>query len=69
MKSKKKLRKFFKSLRIRLIIAFVIIGVLPGIALRIGLIKGSENRAVATRSIDNRSQAKILSDQIANNGY
>lgn len=69
MKSKKKLRKFFKSLRIRLIIAFVIIGVLPGIALRIGLIKGYENRAVATRSIDIRSQAKILSDQIANNGY
>ena len=69
MKSKKKLRNFFKSLRFRLIIAFVIIGMLPGIALRIGLLRGYESRAVADRSIDILSQAKILSDQIANNGY
>ena len=69
MKSKKKLRNFFKSLRFRLIIAFVIIGMLPGIALRIGLLRGYESRAVSNRSIDILSQAKILSDQIANNGY
>ena len=69
MKSKKKLRNFFKSLRFRLVIAFVIFGMLPGIALRIGLLRGYESRAVADRSIDILSQAKILSDQIANNGY
>lgn len=69
MKSKKKLRNFFKSLRFRLIIAFVIFGLLPGIALRIGLIRGYENRAVSNRSIDILNQAKILSDQIANSGY
>ena len=69
MKSKKKLRNFFKSLRFRLVIAFVIFGMLPGIALRIGLLKGYESRAVSNRSIDILSQAKILSDQIANNGY
>ena len=69
MKSKKKLRNFFKSLRFRLVIAFVIFGMLPGIALRIGLLRGYESRAVSNRSIDILSQAKILSDQIANNGY
>lgn len=69
MKSKKKLRNFFKSLRFRLIIAFIIFGLLPGIALRIGLIRGYENRAVSNRSIDILNQAKILSDQIANSGY
>lgn len=69
MKSKKKLRNFFKSLRFRLVIAFIIFGMLPGIALRIGLLRGYESRAVSNRSIDILSQAKILSDQIANNGY
>ena len=69
MKSKKKLRNFFKSLRFRLVIAFVIFGMLPGIALRIGLLRGYESQAVSNRSIDILSQAKILSDQIANNGY
>lgn len=69
MKSKKKVRNFFKSLRFRLVIAFVIFGMLPGIALRIGLLRGYESRAVSNRSIDILSQAKILSDQIANNGY
>lgn len=69
MKSKKKLRNFFKSLRFRLVIAFIIFGILPGTALRIGLLRGYERRAVSNRSIDILNQAKILSDQIANNGY
>ncbi len=69
MKSKKKLRSFFKSLRFRLIIVLVIFGIVPGFALRIGLLRAYESRAVANRTIDILSQAKILSDQIANNGY
>ena len=69
MKSKKKLRSFFKSLRFRLIIVLVIFGIMPGFALRIGLLRAYENRAVANRTIDILSQAKILSDQIANSGY
>lgn len=69
MKPKKKLRNFLKSLQFRLIIAFIIVGMLPGFAIRIGLIRGYENRAIANRSIDILNQAKILSDQIANSGY
>lgn len=69
MKSKKKLRSFFKSLRFRLIVVLVIFGIVPGFALRIGLLRAYESRAVANRTIDILSQAKILSDQIANNGY
>ena len=69
MKSKKKLRRFFKSLRFRLIIVLVIFGIVPGFALRIGLLRAYESRAVANRTIDILSQAKILSDQIANSGY
>ena len=69
MKSKKKLRSFFKSLRFRVIIVLVIFGIVPGFALRIGLLRAYESRAVANRTIDILSQAKILSDQIANSGY
>ncbi len=69
MKSKKKLRSFFKSLRFRLIIVLVIFGIVPGFALRIGLLRAYESRAVANRTINILSQAKILSDQIANSGY
>ncbi len=69
MKSKKKLRSFVKSLRFRLIITLVIFGLVPGFALRMGLLRAYESRAVANRTIDILSQAKILSDQIANSGY
>lgn len=69
MKSKKKLRSFLKSLRFCLIVVLVIFGIVPGFALRIGLLRAYESRAVANRTIDILSQAKILSDQIANNGY
>lgn len=69
MNSKKKLRSFFKSLRFRLVITLVIFGIVPGLAVRTGLLRAYESRAVANRSIDILSQAKILSDQIANNGY
>lgn len=69
MKQKKKLRNFLKSLRFRLIIVFLFIGLLPGIALRVGLVKAYENRAVSNRSIDILNQARILTDQIVNAGY
>ncbi len=69
MNSKKKLRSFFKSLRFRLVITLVIFGIVPGLAVRTGLLRAYESRAVANRSINILSQAKILSDQIANNGY
>ncbi|MDD6039269.1 MAG: HAMP domain-containing sensor histidine kinase [bacterium] len=69
MKPKKKLRNFLKSLQCRLMIAFTIIGLLPGIALRVGLIHAYENQAVSNRSIDILNQARILSDQIVNARY
>ena len=69
MKSKKKLRKFLKSMRFRLVIVFIFFGMLPGIVLSTGLVRGYENRAISIRCIDILNQAKILSDQIANTGY
>ena len=61
--------KFLKSLKFRLFLLLLAFGILPNIVLRAGLLKSYENRAVANRSIDILSQAKILGTQIVNNDY
>ncbi|MCI9149473.1 MAG: cell wall metabolism sensor histidine kinase WalK [Lachnospiraceae bacterium] len=61
--------KFLKSLKFRLFLLLLAFGILPNIVLRTGLLKSYENRAVANRSIDILSQAKILGTQIVNNDY
>lgn len=69
MSGKKIFRKFFKSLKFRLILLFLIIGVIPSIILRVSVLKAYESRAVSTRSVDILSQAKILVNQIVSNRY
>lgn len=69
MKFKDKLRGSIRSLRFRLIVVLVVFAIIPGLVLRIGLLRAYETRAVEDRTIDILSQAKILADQIANNGY
>ena len=62
-------RKFLKSMKFRLILLFMIIGILPCLVLRLGFLRAYEQRAVETRSIDITSQAKILASQIAASQY
>ncbi len=69
MMSKKKFRNFFKSLKTRLVLLFLIIGILPSVALQIGILSSYENKAVSNRSIDVLSQAKILANQMVFNHY
>lgn len=69
MKQKNKLKKLLKSLRVRLIIAFLLFGLLPCLIVPIGVVKGYENRAVQNRTIDILNQARILSDRILKSGY
>ncbi len=69
MSNKKKFRDFFKSLKIRLVILFLIIGILPSAVLRVGMLSSYEKKAVSNRSIDILSQAKILTNQIIFNNY
>lgn len=69
MLNKKKFRVFFKSLRIRLVVLFLIIGILPSVMLRVGMLSSYENKAVSNRSIDILSQARILTNQIIFNNY
>ncbi|MCI9416262.1 MAG: cell wall metabolism sensor histidine kinase WalK [Eubacterium sp.] len=67
--SKKKFRDFFKSLKFRLVLLFLVIGILPMIVLRIGILNSYEQKAVSNRSTDVLSQAKILTNQIVFNNY
>ena len=65
----RKLFDFLKSLKARLIILFILIGTIPGILLRVGMLNSYENRAVSIRTSEILSQAKILANQIVSNDY
>lgn len=69
MLSKKKFRGFFKSMKIRLVVLFLIIGIVPSAVLRVGFLRTYESKAVSNRTIDILSQAKILTNQIVFNNY
>lgn len=61
--------KFIHSLKFRLFLIIVMIGILPNIALRFGILATYENRAVSNRSIDVLSQTKILANQVVTYNY
>lgn len=69
MSNKKRFLMFWKSLKVRLVILFLIIGILPSVVLRLGILRSYENKAVSNRSIDILSQAKILTKQIVFHNY
>ena len=48
------------SLRFRLVLLLILIGVIPCVLLRIGMLNSYENRAVSLRTSEILSQAKIL---------
>lgn len=61
--------KFIHSLKVRLFLLIALIGILPSIVLRVGILTTYENRAVSNRSIDILSQAKILANQVVTYNY
>lgn len=61
--------KFVKSLKFRFFLLLAVMGILPCIVLRAGLLKSYENRAVSNRSIEILSQTKILGTQIVTYDY
>lgn len=69
MRKNSAFQKFLKSMRFRLILLFLLIGILPCLILRMGFLRAYEQRAVEIRGIDITNQAKILASQIAANDY
>lgn len=65
----KRLTDFFGSLKWRLVLLFLLIGIIPSILLRAGMLGSYENRAVFIRTSEILSQAKILANQIVSNDY
>ena len=61
--------KFIKSLKFRLFLVLALMGILPGMIFRAGLLATYENKAISNRSIDILSQAKILGNQIVTYDY
>ena len=68
MRIKPKL-SFFKSLRFRIMVIMIIIGIVPGFILEGMLISSYEDRAVELRQITVKNQCDILGNQLMREGY
>lgn len=60
---------FFGSLKFRLTVCFVLLGIIPGTLIQAGMLNSYEKRAVSIRTSEILSQAKILANQIVANDY
>lgn len=69
MSSFKVITGFLKSLKCRLILLFILIGIIPGMIIWAGVLNSYEQRAVAIETGEILGQAKILANQIVSNDY
>lgn len=67
--NKKRIYDFFKSLKFRLVLICMCVGIVSGAVVRVGILQAYENRAVSIRNIDVLSQTKILANQIIDSDY
>ncbi|MCI8389799.1 MAG: two-component sensor histidine kinase [Roseburia sp.] len=65
----KRLTDFLKSLKFRLMLIGILLGVIPGVLLRAGMLGSYESRAVSLRTSEILSQAKVLANQIISYDY
>lgn len=68
MKIKKQLT-FFKSLRFRIMVLLVVIGILPCLITERFIVRSYEKQAVEMRKINVKNQCDILGDQLMKEGY
>lgn len=61
--------KFLRSLRFRITVILVIIGIVPMILVEKGIVESYEERAVAVRSITVKNQCDIICDQMVQQNY
>ncbi|MDD3219215.1 MAG: ATP-binding protein [Lachnospiraceae bacterium] len=61
--------KFFKSLRFRILIILVIIGIVPSVIIEKGILDSYEDRAVSLRSSTVKTQCDILCNQLVRQNY
>lgn len=68
MKEKMK-QSFFKSLRFRIMVLLVIIGILPCLIIEKVIVNSYENRAVEWKKMNGKNQCDILGNQLMKEGY
>ena len=59
----------FKSLRFRIILLVTLIGVIPGIVMKMVILNSYENRAVEVRTAEIQNQCTILCNQVSNTDF
>lgn len=70
LKGKLKIKnKLIKSLRFRIILLLVFVGIIPGIIMKATILKNYEDRAVAVRTAEIQNQCTILCNQLSSNSY
>ena len=61
--------KFLHSLKFRLFLLVALVGIIPNVVLRAGILATYEKRAISNRSIDVLGQAKMLGNQVVTYNY
>lgn len=61
--------KFLRSLRFRITVILVIIGIIPSIIIENGIVSSYEDRAVSLRTVTVKNQCDILCNQLVKLGY
>ena len=62
-------QSFFKSLRFRIMVLLVIIGIVPCLIIEKVIVSSYESRAVELRKINVKNQCDILGNQLMKEGY
>lgn len=61
--------RFFRSLRVRLLLIIMAVGILPGVLMRYGIMQSYEDRAVALRTNTVQTQLRILANHLITYNY
>lgn len=69
MRKNTKFSRFFNSLKFRLILMVIFLAFVPGMVIRIGVIRLYEARAISIRESELSGQTNILTNQIAKSEY
>lgn len=60
---------FFRSLRARLFLLFLVVGIVPSIMMRYGIMENYEEHAIALRTTTVQTQLKILANHLITYNY
>ena len=71
----KKIKEFYhqylniRSLRVRIFLIVLVVGIVPSVAMRYGIMRNYEQRAVELRTATVQSQVRVIADHLINEDY